>query len=95
MIKPVGKRVLVRSTEPDTDGQVGSIIIPGKYKEDSLHGIVVGVGGTVKELRPGQHVMVSKHSGTEFFLNGVKHYFLKEKDVVGFFDYSTPKKEQT
>lgn len=70
IIKLLGARCLVK--EIKNDAEVDGIIIPGREKEQTNHGIVLAVGeGALLEsgqlvpmkVKPGDHVLYSSFSG--------------------------------
>ena len=89
-IKPLNVRVLVlQSAEEEVTS--GGIIIPDTAKEKPLEGKVIATGpgytgkdGTITplEVKPGDRVLFSKYAGTEVTVNGVKHLFMREDEIL-------------
>jgi chaperonin GroES len=93
-IRPLQDRLLVtRINEEETTA--GGIIIPDSAKEKPQEGAVVAVGkGRVNEdgkvtpldIKPGDHILFGKYSGTEVNINGTEHLIMREEDVLGIIE---------
>ena len=89
--RPLYDRILVKRLE-DKEPARGGIIIPDSAKEKPQKGEVVAVGkgkrlenGTLVPLdvKPGNHILFAKYSGTEIKLQGQEYLILREEDVLG------------
>ena len=89
--RPLHDRVVVRRIEGE-DKTKGGIIIPDTVKEKPQEGVVVAVGPgardesgklTPTELKPGDHVLFGKWSGSEVKIDGEELLIMKETDVMG------------
>jgi chaperonin GroES len=90
-VRPLGDRILVKRITEEEKTK-GGIIIPDSAKEKPMEGKVVAVGkGRVLddgkllslEVKPGDRIIFSKYSGTEFKVDGEEHLIMKEEDVLG------------
>jgi chaperonin GroES len=90
MIKPLADRVVVKviSAEEKTKG---GIVLPDTAKEKPQVAEVVAVGpGRIldngnrlaPEVKVGDKVIFSKHSGTEVKIDGVEYLILRESDIL-------------
>ena len=89
--RPLHDRVVVRRLDAD-EKTAGGIIIPDTAKEKPQQGEVVAVGPGARdekgeiialELKPGDHVLFGKWSGTEVRLDGEDLLIMKESDILG------------
>ena len=96
--RPLHDRVVVRRVESEAR-TAGGIIIPDTAKEKPQEGEVLAVGaGTINdkgEVRPldvkaGDRILFGKWSGTEVKLDGEELLIMKESDVMGILEGSTP-----
>jgi chaperonin GroES len=98
--RPLHDRVVVRRVEEDTKTK-GGIIIPDTAQEKPMQGevIAVGPGGRDEsgklipiDLKPGDHVLFGKWSGTEVKLDGEELLIMKESDIMGIIEGRPAKK---
>jgi chaperonin GroES len=96
--RPLHDRVLVRRITAE-EKTAGGIIIPDTAKEKPQEGEVLAVGaGTINEkgevrpldVKPGDRILFGKWSGTEVKLDGEELLIMKESDVMGILEVSTP-----
>src|SRR5271156_1715932 len=89
--RPLHDRVVVRRLEGEEKTK-GGIIIPDTVKEKPQEGEVVAVGPGARdengnlvptELKPGEHVLFGKWSGSEVKIDGEELLIMKETDVMG------------
>ncbi len=80
-VRPVGDRVLVQPTVPETMTASGIIIPDTANKEKPEQGIVVAVG-TGKEVKVGDKVMFSRYGFEEIKVDGIEYYILKEENIL-------------
>ena len=65
IIKPLGKRVLIKQVEQE-EGTKSGIVLPGTAsKEKPITGEVLAVGKEVEDVKAGDKVIFEKYSGTE------------------------------
>lgn len=65
IIKPLGKRVLIKQVEQEEVTKSG-IVLPGTAsKEKPITGEVLAVGKEVEDVKEGDKVIFEKYSGTE------------------------------
>jgi chaperonin GroES len=90
-IRPLNDRLLVQRTEEEAKS-TGGIIIPDTAKEKPQKGKVIAVGPgklgddgrrTPLDIKAGDHILFAKYAGTEIKIDGVKHLFMREDDVLG------------
>ena len=90
-IRPLYDRIIVQRLEEEKQTASG-IVIPDTAKEKPEQGEVIAIGsgrlmpnGTLLALqvKPGQRVLFSKHSGQTVTLDGEEYLVLKEEDVLG------------
>lgn len=85
-IKPLEDRVLVEPAPAEEKTQSG-IIIPDTAKEKPQKGVVVAVGPGKKDeempLKPGDHILFGKFSGTEIQWDGKDYLIMRASDIYG------------
>ena len=81
IIKPLGKRILIKQTQQEEVTKSG-IVLPGTAsKEKPIIGEVLAVGRKIEEVKVGDKVIFEKYSGTEV-KDGEETYLISEKDNV-------------
>lgn len=89
-VQPLYDRILVKRKDPE-DKSRGGLFLPSVAQEKSNFAIVVAIGGgrvddTGKRhpvrVEPGMTVLLSKWSGDEIEVDGEKHLFIREQDVL-------------
>jgi chaperonin GroES len=99
--RPLHDRVVVRRIEEDTK-TAGGIIIPETAQEKPMQGEVVAVGAGARDdagkliaadVKPGDHVLFGKWSGTEVKIDGEELLIMKESDIMGVLDSKTAVKK--
>lgn len=92
--RPLHDRVLVRRVGSE-EKTAGGIIIPDTAKEKPMEGEIVAVGPGARgedgvlhplDVKPGDHVLFGKWSGTEIKLEGEELIIMKESDVFGIIE---------
>ena len=90
-IRPLQDRVIVKRVKEEEKTK-GEIIIPDTAKEKPIEGEVIAVGngkvqddGKVRPLdvKPGDHILFGKYSGTEVKIDGEDRLILREDDILG------------
>ena len=87
MIKPVGRRVLVKRVEEGDEKKKGGIIIPDTAKEKPQQGIVEVVAEVSKDddpmpVKKGDRILFGKYGGTEIEYNEEEYLILEEDDIL-------------
>ena len=88
-LKPLADRVVLKMVESEETTKSG-IILTGSAKEKPqvAEVIAVGPGGVVEgkdvimEVEVGDHVIMSKYSGTEVKIDGEKYTICRQSDVL-------------
>ena len=91
---PLGDRVLIKRVEEEARSK-GGIIIPDTVKEKPQEGEVVAVGPGDRDeagkripmdLKPGDHILFGKWSGSEVKIDREDLLIMKQSDVLGILD---------
>ena len=88
-IKPILDKVVVKVQKAEKSMQCG-IILSGSAKEQPLTATVIarGPGGMIdgKEVKmyvnEGDTVLIPKHAGTEFNLNGTEYIIISQSQIL-------------
>ena len=88
-IKPLADRVVIKMLEAEETTKSG-IILTGAAKEKPqvAEVVAVGPGGMVDgnkiemEVAVGDHVLISKYSGTEVKLDGEEYTIVRQSDIL-------------
>lgn len=89
-IKPLGDRVLVKSSE-ELQKTKGGIVLPDTAKEKPQEGKIAAVGQGKKtddgkvvalSVKVGDKVLYGKYSGTEITVEGEEYLIIKEDDIL-------------
>lgn len=88
-IRPLADRVVIRMLEAEETTK-GGILLAGNAKEKpQIAEIVeVGPGGFVDgnevrmEVKPGDHVLISKYAGTEVKIDGEEFTILRQSELL-------------
>ena len=81
IIKPLGKRVLIKQVEQEEVTKSG-IVLPGTAsKEKPITGEVLAVGKEVEDVKAGDKVIFEKYSGTEV-KDGEESFLILDIDNV-------------
>ncbi|MCE8422396.1 MAG: co-chaperone GroES [Candidatus Methanoperedens sp.] len=83
-IKPIGKRVLIKSIKEE-EKTSGGIYIPDAAKEKKKQGIVVEVGFVDEKefpIKKGDIILYTGFSSEELEIDGEKYLIIDSKDVV-------------
>jgi chaperonin GroES len=93
-ITPLNDGVLVVRGDAEQK-TAGGIIIPDTAKEKPAQGKVVACGSGKRDeegkrwpldVKAGDRVLFSKYAGTEIKIDGVKHLFMREEDILAVID---------
>ena len=88
-LKPLADRVVLKMVETEETTKSG-IILTGSAKEKPqvAEVIAVGPGGVVEgkdvimEVEVGDHVIMSKYSGTEVKIDGENYIIVRQSDIL-------------
>lgn len=88
-IRPILDKVVVK-VQKAKESVRGGILLAGSSKEQPLTATVIarGPGGMIdgKEVKmyvnDGDNVLIPKHAGTEFALNGVEYIIISQSDIL-------------
>jgi chaperonin GroES len=88
-LKPLADRVVLKMLETEETTK-GGIILTGSAKEKPqvAEVIAVGPGGVVEgkdvimEVEVGDHVIMSKYSGTEVKIDGETYIIVRQSDIL-------------
>lgn len=81
-VRPTGKRILIKKTEPEKYIPGTKLLIPESAKKDDYRGLVIAVGNEVKEVKEGEIIQYAQYAvPTEMMHNGEKHLIVNEGDV--------------
>jgi chaperonin GroES len=89
--RPLHDRIVVRRITAQ-EKTAGGIIIPDTVQEKPVEGEVVAVGPGARnehgvlvppDVKPGDHVLFGKWSGTDVKLDGEDMLIMKESDLMG------------
>lgn len=88
-IKPLGDRVVIKSTETEETTKSG-IVLTGSAKEkpQTAEIVAVGPGGivdgkeVVMNVKVGDTVLYSKYAGTEVKLEGEEYIIVRQSDLL-------------
>jgi len=92
-LRPMLDYVLAERLKPETVSK-GGIALPEESQKKPDRAIVVAVGnghllddgGIVPlEVKIGDSILFSKHSGTEIVINNSEHLILKEHEILGIY----------
>lgn len=86
MIKPIENYILI---EPRQEKNMGGIIV-AKAKEDLPEiGTIISVGSKVKNAKPGEMYVFKKYGADEITIDGKKHLFITEDNLIALYDEAT------
>jgi len=84
-MRPLGTRVLLR--RPPVSDQIGSIIIPDKYRMIPQEGVVVAVGSEVQSVKVGETVLHGRFARMGLPQEyGEDLYLVWERDLMAVLD---------
>ena len=92
-VKPLADRVVLKMVEMEETTKSG-IILAGSAKEKPQIAEVVAVGpggvvdgkDVVREVEVGDHVIMSKYSGTEVKIDGEELIIVRQSDILAIVD---------
>ena len=96
--RPLHDRVVVKRLEGEEKTK-GGIIIPDSAKEKPQEGKIVAVGPGARDesgklvpldVKAGDRILFGKWSGTEVKIDGEDLLIMKESDILGIVELTTP-----
>jgi chaperonin GroES len=81
MFKPLSNRILVLPAEKED--MINGLFIPDQLKTNPPQGKVVAVGSECKDLKEGNIVYFSEHSGSPLKLDNIQYLIMRETDIFG------------
>ena len=81
MIKPLGKRVVIKVAETEETTASG-IVLPSSAKSKEQFGEIIAVGSEVELVKVGDTVFFQNYSGTEVEHEGESVLIIEEKDLL-------------
>lgn len=81
-VEPLGEYVLIEPMKVQSKTAAG-IVLPDTSEEKPQEGKVMAIGPDKKiKVKPGQKVIYSKYSGSEFKVKDVEYLLVKNEDVL-------------
>ncbi|EKB55568.1 co-chaperone GroES [Falseniella ignava] len=81
MIKPLGKRVVIKVAETEETTASG-FVLPSSAKSKEQFGEIIAVGSEVELVKVGDTVFFQNYSGTEVEHEGESVLIIEEKDLL-------------
>lgn len=81
-VAPTKDRLVVRSAVMPEMTESGTLYIPEMARDKSDEGVVLGVGGEIYDLHPGDRVLFRRRSGTVLNYQDQEIRVLEYKDVI-------------
>ncbi|EFR30620.1 co-chaperone GroES [Eremococcus coleocola] len=84
MIKPLGKRVVIKVAETEQTTKSG-FVLPSSAKEKEQFGEIIEVGPEIvaeDNVAVGDQVFFKNYSGTEVEFDGVEYLIIEHKDLL-------------
>ncbi|MBS7525748.1 MAG: chaperonin GroES [Clostridiales bacterium] len=81
MLKPIGKRVIIKKVEAEEKTASG-IVLPSQAVEKPQIAEVVSVGAEVTEVKEGDKVVFKKYVGTEIKVDGEELTICEVADIL-------------
>ena len=81
MIKPLGKRVVIKVAETEETTASG-FVLPSSAKSKEQFGEIIAVGSEVELVKVGDTVFFKNYSGTEVEHEGESVLIIEEKDLL-------------
>ena len=92
-IRPLGDRVVIKNVEAEETTKGGLLLASAsKEKPQMAEVLAVGPGGNVDgkdivmEVEVGDHVIMSKYSGTEVKIDGEELIIVRQSDILAIVD---------
>lgn len=81
MIKPLGKRVVIKVAETEETTASG-FVLPSSAKSKEQFGEIIAIGSDVELVKVGDTVFFQNYSGTEVEHEGESVLIIEEKDLL-------------
>lgn len=81
MIKPLGKRVVIKVAETEETTASG-FVLPSSAKSKEQFGEIIAIGSEVELVKVGYTVFFQNYSGTEVEHEGESVLIIEEKDLL-------------
>lgn len=81
MIKPLGKRVVIKVAETEETTASG-FVLPSSAKSKEQFGEIIAIGSEVELVKVGDTVFFQNYSGTEVEHEGESALIIEEKDLL-------------
>lgn len=81
MLKPLGKRVIIRKLEAEEKTASG-IVLPSQAKEKPQMAEIVAVGKEVEDVKVGDKVVFKKYVGTEIKVDNEELTICELEDIL-------------
>lgn len=81
MIKPLGKRVVIKVAETEETTASG-FVLPSSAKSKEQFGEIIAIGSEVELVKVGDTVFFQNYSGTEVEHEGKSVLIIEEKDLL-------------
>ncbi len=81
MIKPLGKRVVIKVAETEETTASG-FVLPSSAKSKEQFGEIIAIGSEVELVKVGDTVFFQNYSGTEVEHEGESVLIIEEKDLL-------------
>ena len=79
-LKPLGDRIVAKKEQPLEKTKSG--ILLGEAKEKPAYAVVESVGKDVKNIKPGDKIIIKDYSSTDIKIDNVDYLIVKEEDVL-------------
>ncbi|GAU79552.1 co-chaperone GroES [Fusibacter sp. 3D3] len=85
MLKPLGKRVIIRKLEAEEKTASG-IVLPSQAKEKPQMAEIVAIGKEVDEVKIGDKVVFKKYVGTEIKVDNEELTICEIEDILAILE---------
>lgn len=83
-LKAFGDRIIIRRIEVEEKSKGGIILTPQNTPlHHSKHGRVISVGGKVRDVAEGDHVIFKGWNKADMTVDGVDYICMTEADIIG------------
>lgn len=83
MIKPLGKRILIKTIDELTKTKTGIILKDSTTESDIKKGVVIEVSSEITELKKDDIVYYPKYKGDTIKIDDTEYIVIEEKDILG------------
>lgn len=82
IIKPIGKRLLVKLSDIESTTKAGLILTTSAKQEQQTAEVIAVSPDVETDIKVGQKILIGKYVGTEFELGGEKQIIINENDIL-------------